>query len=164
MCLPVFPHGFASRLTAAPLCLRIANTGADPHTTRNIFHRMWVCFFMKREDSTRDARQSVRHKNSNHMSKKKSARPSSHRLRTNVTNKGDAKRRHKSSTGMRGSFAKDVGPLQHTSHARVAFDPARNEQNHFAWCVNPHRLKTNSRALVQLPAHWNGARPRRGES
>ena len=64
---------------------------------------------------------------------------------------------------MRGSLAKDVGPLQHTSHARAAFESARNEQNHFAWCVNLHRLKTNSRALVQLPAHWNGARPRRGE-
>ena len=115
------------RRYASPRCSRIANTGADPHTTRNIFHRMWVCFFMKRENSTRDARKSVRRKNSNKMSKKECTRPPPQRLRTNVTNKGDAKRRRKSSTGMRGSFAKDVGPLQHTLHARVALESARNE-------------------------------------
>ena len=36
-CLPVFPRGFVSRLTAAPLCSRVANTEADPHTTENVF-------------------------------------------------------------------------------------------------------------------------------
>ena len=118
---------------------------------------------MKRDNSTRDAREACDAKFSIQCAVRKISRLCPHRLRTNAINKGDAKRRHKSSTGMRGSRAKDVGPHQHTSHTRAAFDPARNAQKHFELCLHPHRLKTNSRALVQLPAHWNGGRCPKGE-
>lgn len=58
--------------------------------------------------------------------------------------KGAATRRHKTSTGMRGSLAKDVGPHQHTSHARAALVSAHYEQRYIEVYVRLHRLKTNS--------------------
>ena len=88
---------------------------------------------------------------------------SSHHVSIIVTNKGAAKRRRKTSTGMRERISTCVGPPQHTSHVRVVFDTARSAQKRFEMCLPSPRLKTNRRALVQLPAHWNGARPRRGE-
>ena len=60
-------------------------------------------------------------------------------------------RRHKSSTGMRGSIAKDVGPLQHTSHIRATPDSAHNESKHIEMHLAPHRLKSHRKELVQLP-------------
>ncbi len=54
--------------------------------------------------------------------------------------KGAAKRRHKTSTGMRCRYAKYVGPLQHTSRVRVAFESAHNVRKVFEMCLRPHRL------------------------
>ena len=65
---------------------------------------------------------------------------SSHHVSIIVTNKGAAKRRHKTSTGMRERCAKDVGPLQHTSRARVAFESAHSVRKVFEMCLRPHRL------------------------
>ncbi len=41
---------------------------------------------------------------------------------------------------------------------------ARPARKIFEMGLSPHRVKPSRRALVQLPAHWNGARPRRGEN
>ena len=60
-------------------------------------------------------------------------------------------------------FSSYVGPLQHASHIRAAFESVHHAKKHFEMCLSSHRLKINRRALVQLPAHWNGARPRRGK-
>ncbi len=164
MRLPVFPHSSCVAPSAAPLCSRSSNKKCGLTYDEAFFHRMWARFVMKRNDSTRDARESVRRKTSNQMSKKESTRPPPHRLRTNKTNKGDAEAATQIFHGHAEKPLNVCGPAPAYFPVSIAFDPARNESKQIEMHMPPHRLKRNRSALVQLPAHWNGARPRRGEN
>ncbi len=161
--LLIFPYPFCvAPYGGSPLLMYRKHRSRPTYDEKDV-HRMWIRFFMKRNDSTRDARESVRHQNSIVMRCKENFPPVS----APPAHKRHKQGRREAATqifhGHAGKPREGCGSAPAYFTVSTAFESARNEQNHFAWCVNPHCLKTNSRALVQLPAHWNGARPRRGE-
>ena len=168
------PPGPCEVLTGIPARFCVAPYGGSPllmcrkHRSGptyngNCFRRMWVRFFMKRDSSIRDARESVRHKNSNCLRAKEKYLSGTAPSAYDHYKQG----RREAATRIFHGYALKVregcGSAPAYFTVSIAFDTARSAQKHFAMCLLLHRLKTNGQALVQLPAHWNGTRPRRGK-